>query len=151
MVSSQTDDDEDNAEGEASGWRPIPGQKRKTANRILIAEDSDRIRIQYDFILSEAGFDVVSVATGEAAIQELQNSHFDVVVTDLEMEGLMMGVRIAAQRVTDYPRTKVIVVTGMVGISRAAVGRHGLPGADETLFKPVNAQTLVATVKKVLF
>lgn len=118
--------------------------------RILIAEDDEGLRRQFAYILSEEGHDVSSVDSGEAAISLLKSEHFDLVVTDVEMGGAMSGVRVAGRSFLDYPKTKVIVVTGMLGLSNTAVGRAGFPGANETLFKPLDADALIAAVARVL-
>lgn len=121
-----------------------------STHRILIAEDNEALRRQFEHVLHDEGYDVSCVDSGEDAIDLLTSRHFDLVVTDIEMRGVMSGVRVAGRRLIAYPKTKVIVVTGMTGLSNSAVGRDGFPGAVETLFKPIDAQELVAAVKRVL-
>jgi DNA-binding NtrC family response regulator len=118
--------------------------------KLLVAEDDPQLRRQFEYVLSDAGYSVETVPTGEAAREALTSSHFDIVVTDIQMGGAVSGVSIAGRAILDYPETKVVVVTGMVGIASSAVGRSGMPGAHATLFKPVAPEKLVSTVAAVL-
>jgi len=125
-----------------------PMTKAKT--KLLIAEDDPKLRRQYEYILSDAGHDVESVASGEAAYEALLSNHYDLVVTDIEMGGSMSGVAIADRGCVDYPKTKIIVVTGMVGIEDVEVEQSQLPGAHVMLVKPVLPEKLVSTVESAL-
>ena len=118
--------------------------------KVLIAEDEARLLRAYKFALTEAGYDVTAVTSGEAAHAALVTKQFDVAITDIQMSGKISGVSIAGKGVIDYPQTKIIVVTGMTGLTGSAVGRAGLPGAHATLFKPVEPDALVKEVEIVL-
>ncbi len=118
--------------------------------KILIADDDTRLLRLYEFALTEAGYDVIAVDSGEKALNILVSKQIDVAITDIQMGGKISGVKIAGRRVTDYPETKIIVITGMTGLSTSAVGRAGLPGADATIFKPVEPQDLISTVETIL-
>ena len=118
--------------------------------KILVADDDLRLLRTYRFALEEAGYDVTAVSSGEAAHAELATKKFDVAVTDIQMGGAISGVSIAGKGVIDYPNTKIIVITGMVGLSDSAVGRAGLPGAHATLFKPVEPSSLIEEVETAL-
>lgn len=118
--------------------------------KVLIAEDDSRLLRAYEFALSDAGYDVTAVTSGEAAHAALVSKQFDVAITDIQMGGTISGVLIAGKGVIDYPNTKIIVVTGMIGLAGSAVGRAGLPGAHATLFKPVEAETLLREIETVL-
>ena len=118
--------------------------------KILIADDDLRLLRAYKFALEEAGYDVTAVSSGEAAHAELVANKFDVAITDIQMGGSISGVSIAGKGVIDYPDTKIIVITGMVGLSDSAVGRAGLPGAHATFFKPVEPSALIEAVETAL-
>lgn len=123
---------------------------KKNGIKILIADDDRRLLRLYEFALVEAGYDVTAVDSGERAHAELVSQQIDVAITDIQMGGKISGVKIAGRRVTDYPKTKIIVITGMTGLSTSAVGRAGLPGADATIFKPVEPQDLISTIEETL-
>jgi len=123
---------------------------KSAAKKILIADDDLSLLRQFDYILSEAGYDVTAVSDGETAYDALTTQAFDLVVTDIQMGGPVGGVTIAGRSVTSYPRTKVIVVTGMVGLAESAVGQEGFPGSHMTLFKPVSEKKLLASVAAAL-
>jgi CheY-like chemotaxis protein len=58
------------------------------AKRILIAEDNAALLCLLRVTLSKAGFDVVAVHNGGEAWALLNQSHFDLVVTDYQMPGM---------------------------------------------------------------
>lgn len=118
--------------------------------KVLVADDDALLLRAYSNALSEAGFDVLAVSSGEAALSELASQSFDVVVTDILMHGNVSGVTIAGRGILDYPHTKIIVVTGMTGLAQSTVGRVGLPGAHATLFKPIELSMLIETIESVL-
>ena len=53
--------------------------------RILIADDHDALRRGLVRGLTEAGHDVDEASNGNAAIERLHESHFDVVLSDVRM------------------------------------------------------------------
>ncbi len=59
------------------------------AKRILLVEDEDMIREMYQLALSQAGFEVESVADGQIAVETLsQDSNFDIILLDVMLPGL---------------------------------------------------------------
>ena len=55
--------------------------------RILIADDHDALRRGLERGLTEAGHEVEEASNGNAAIERLHDSYFDVVLSDLKMGG----------------------------------------------------------------
>jgi CheY-like chemotaxis protein len=55
--------------------------------RILIADDHDALRRGLVRGLTEGGHDVDEASNGNAAIERLHDSYFDVVLSDLKMGG----------------------------------------------------------------
>ena len=53
--------------------------------RILLADDEQYTRELYEELLKEAGFDVVAVGDGEAALAKAQEGGFDLIVLDIIM------------------------------------------------------------------
>jgi len=87
--------------------------------RILVVEDEPRQREDLEWAASGAG-QVVSVPSGQDAIQTIAKESFDVVVTDLEMETKEAGLEVlrAAKQKDIY--TQVIMVTAY-GAPRVSV------------------------------
>lgn len=63
--------------------------------RILVVEDDPMISEMMDIILSQAGYDVVVAATGEAAMDVLGRMRFSLVLMDYQMPR-MSGLEVVA-------------------------------------------------------
>ena len=75
----------------ASSWFNRVDERRRKATRlmgrILIADDHDALRRGLVRGLTEAGHEVEEASNGNAAIERLHDSYFDVVLSDLKMGG----------------------------------------------------------------
>jgi DNA-binding NtrC family response regulator len=112
---------------------------------VLVVEDNDLERQITADTLREEGFAVEEAPLGKRALDLLQSSRFDVVLTDLMMPG-MSGEELLLKVKAQYPTTEVVVLTA-----------HGTPesgfnaakqGAFYYLPKPVDREQLVTTVAR---
>ncbi len=114
--------------------------------RVLLAEDDPVARMLTARLLKKAGYEVVAVADGGAALEALRGSFFPVVLTDWEMpvvDGL--GV-VAAVRGGDWPGyIFTILLTGRDSRESILAGLEA--GADDYLVKPVDEAELLARMK----
>lgn len=106
--------------------------------RILVVDDEDSVRQLVVSMLESDGFQVASVASGEAAIL-LAGDHFDLVITDVVMPG-MGGVALRDQLLERKPDMPVLVMSGYA--DRMAIGD---PAA--VLRKPFSRDLLISTVR----
>jgi DNA-binding NtrC family response regulator len=116
--------------------------------RILIAEDSEATRAQFQSVLqSEPGIEVDTVADGQAALEALGQRTYSLVVTDLKMprgDGMHLIEEIQKR---GLPAT-VIVTTGFGSIEEAV---HAMKeGVYDFLTKPVDPAELRRVVKRAL-
>jgi len=118
--------------------------------RILIAEDDEKLLRVLRYALGDAGFATEGVTSGEKALAMLEHSFFDVLVTDINLEGTVSGIALLGRCISDFRKTKVIMVTGMVGLANSSVGISGFPGATSTMFKPVEPENIVNAVRDAL-
>lgn len=58
------------------------------SQKILVAEDNPGLARVMEFKLRQQGFEVVVCPDGQAAWEQVQQAHFDAVVTDFEMPRL---------------------------------------------------------------
>ncbi|GAA4040247.1 cell cycle two-component system response regulator CpdR [Parerythrobacter jejuensis] len=118
---------------------PIPSR------RILLAEDEEAMRTYLTRALQNAGYDVVSVDRGTAALPALESEHFDLLLSDIvmpEMDGIEL-----AQRCNEVsPHTKVMFITGFAAVSLKA--SRDQPRA-KVLSKPFHLRDLVLEVERV--
>ncbi len=112
--------------------------------RILLAEDEEAMRTYLARALENAGYDVVAVDRGTAAIPYLENEHFDLLLSDIvmpEMDGIEL-----AQRCADIsPDTKVMFITGFAAVTLKA--SREAPQA-RMLSKPFHLKDLVLEVER---
>ncbi|MEC8952594.1 MAG: response regulator, partial [Acidobacteriota bacterium] len=78
---------------------------------LLIVEDEEALREAYAEGLSDRGYTVTQVETGEQALVKLREFAFDVVVTDLKLPGAADGTQVVKAAVERYPKILVIVMT----------------------------------------
>jgi two-component system, cell cycle response regulator CpdR len=113
--------------------------------RILLAEDEEAMRTYLTRALENAGFEIVAVDRGTAALPLLQREHFDLLLSDIvmpEMDGIEL-----AQRCSEVsPRTKVIFITGFSGVTLKA--NREVPQA-KVLSKPFHLRDLVLEVQRI--
>ncbi len=113
--------------------------------RILLAEDEEAMRAYLARALENAGFEVVAVDRGTAALPLLESQHFDLLLSDIvmpEMDGIEL-----AQRCSEVsPGTKVIFITGFAGVTLKA--SQEAPRA-KVLSKPFHLRDLVLEVQRV--
>ncbi len=115
--------------------------------RILVAEDDRTTRTMLESVLTSAGYAVVSVADGAAALKKIREGNFDLVLTDIWMpkiNGLELMGRLHAERF----RPKVVVMTH--DDTPATVLRAVREQAYEYVTKPLEARALVELVQDVL-
>jgi len=106
------------------------------APRVLLIEDNPPLRRALDEALGVYGFDVISVATVDAALATLRSSEIDVVVTDLGVPG--DGATLLEEEVLEE-EIPVIVLTAEEAPRRDDVLSRG---ALEALTKPVSGSEL---------
>jgi two-component system cell cycle response regulator len=115
--------------------------------RILAVDDQRYFRELLEGLLTEEGYDVVTAASGEEALRILEQSHFDIVLTDLVMPGMDGNDLVHRVKQRD-PEQEVVVVTGVVDV-KTAVDSMKL-GASEYLIKPFDRATLASSLDKIL-
>src|SRR5919204_5263337 len=115
--------------------------------RILIADDHDALRRGLARGLAEAGHEVDEASNGNAAIERLHDSHFDVVLSDLRMGG-SDGLDVLRTTKTLHPSTSVILMTAFGSVSTAVEAmKHG---AFDYVQKPFEIEEMEVKVEKAL-
>src|SRR5208282_1457525 len=112
---------------------------------VLVVEDNDLERQITAETLREEGFAVEEAANGRRAIELLQLSRFDTVLTDLMMPG-MSGEELLIKVKERYPATQVVILTAHGSIDSAVKATK--EGAFNYLTKPTDRETLVIAVAR---
>jgi DNA-binding response OmpR family regulator len=113
-------------------------------NRILIAEDEDRISSFVEKGLAAAGYATSVVADGVSAYEYARSGHFDLMILDLGLplrDGLTVLHQLRAERI-ELP---VIILTARGAVPDRVAGLEG--GADDYMAKPFAFAELLARVR----
>lgn len=114
---------------------------------ILCIDDSPTALGLYEAMLAESlpNDNLYYCDSGEAALSRVEETDYDVIITDLHMPGLS-GVDLIEQISATSPDSTIIVVTGHASIESAVEAMR--LGASDFLEKPVNFQLLTQKVEK---
>jgi two-component system response regulator HydG len=115
--------------------------------RILVAEDDASARTALERFLRGEGFEVMGAEDGESALQLLDETAPDVLVTDLQMprlDGLQL-LKLAREHVPGLP---VILVTASTDVETAV--RAMQDGAEHYLTKPAQLDELLVVIERAL-
>lgn len=113
--------------------------------RILLAEDDAAMRTYLTRALESAGYEVVAVDRGTAALPWLEQEHFDLLLSDIVMPE-MDGIELAQRCAETSPDTKVIFITGFAAVTLK--GSREAPHA-KVLSKPFHLKDLVLEIQRV--
>jgi two-component system cell cycle response regulator CpdR len=113
--------------------------------RILLAEDEDAMRTYLARALENAGYDVVAVDRGTAALPWLETGDFDLLLSDIVMPE-MDGIELAQRCAEISPDTKVMFITGFAAVTLKA--SREAPQA-KVLSKPFHLKDLVMEVERI--
>ena len=114
---------------------------------VLIVDDDADVRRGLCLLVEKKALLWEAAASGEAAMQTLQHRHFDIVFTDLKMQG-MNGMDLLREIKRRWPKTAVIVITGFGTIETAVQAMS--QGAKHYITKPFNNKEIFLTVDRVL-
>jgi CheY-like chemotaxis protein len=117
------------------------------APRILVVDDEPMVRALIARVLSDAGYEVVAVANGRAALDAARGAEvgFDLIVTNNYMPGLNGSELIERVR-QDFPSLPILHIDD---ISHKRVDT-GLPEDVPTVYKPFSVATLREAVGRLL-
>jgi DNA-binding response OmpR family regulator len=114
--------------------------------RILVVDDEPWVRQMVKTYLEQAGFEVITAATGEEAMTRTQLDKPDLLILDWMLPGLS-GLEIA-QRVRARSPVPIIMLTARTEEIDRIEGLEA--GADDYVVKPFSARELEARVRAVL-
>jgi two-component system chemotaxis response regulator CheY len=115
---------------------------------ILHADDSASVRRWVAEQLSELDVKVISVPDGEIALQTLSDSHFDLLLTDLEMPNMDGLALVAAVR--DLPAHRFLPVVVLSSKAPHEFGQEQRQGVTGWLVKPVEPENLRRWIRRLL-
>jgi CheY-like chemotaxis protein/anti-sigma regulatory factor (Ser/Thr protein kinase) len=114
---------------------------------VLVVEDSPTQASEIQFLLEDAGFDVVLATDGRAALTALEKALPNLIVTDLQMPN-MDGLALVEAVKSEYPSVPVILITAHGSEEIAA--RALRCGAASYVPKRFLGQDLVQLVRQII-
>lgn len=117
--------------------------------RVLLVDDDSSIRAVLSYILEDAGFDVLTAAGGDEALQRCRSESVDVVITDMLMTN-GSGEEFVTQLRKFKRDLPLIAVTGELGEGAAMLRVARQQGVQATLTKPFSSKELLASLRCIL-
>lgn len=137
---SRSIDQNGNDHAEVSGALPLMKHAR-----LLVVDDEENLRITTAAILEKEGYTVHTAASGNEAIALLANTDYDLVLTDLHMEG-GEGLAVLNEIRRNSPFTISIVLTGFASVESAIAALQ--EGAYDYLVKPCDIESMKHTIRR---
>ncbi|HUT13312.1 MAG TPA: response regulator [Thermoguttaceae bacterium] len=103
--------------------------------RILVVDDEEIVRESCKRALTEAGYSVHTVGSGNDALQACRSERFDLMFTDLKMPD-MDGLDVIRAVTKEFPGLRVVVITGYP--SRDSAEQAAQLGVSDYLEKPLS-------------
>ena len=113
--------------------------------RVLVVDDEPANRYSVGKTLQRVGYVVTEASSGEQALDQLAEHKFDVVLTDIRMDGID-GVELLRRIKEATPDIIVILMTGYASLDTAVEALR--LGAHDYLIKPSSSQDIRASVAK---
>jgi DNA-binding NtrC family response regulator len=119
-----------------------------TAGRcILVVDDELNIRGALVTLLEKKEYQVRGAGSAEEALEQLETTPADLVLTDLKMPG-MGGMEFLRRLKQKWPDTEVLVMTAFGSIDTAVEAMRG--GAYDYITKPIDRERFAVVVEKAL-
>jgi len=110
------------------------------AHKILVVDDEEIIRDSLFYILDKEGYDVDKAENGKIAYEKMIATHFDLVITDIEMP-FMKGTELLEKIKSLNVQTSVIVITAFGSLETAISALRN--GASDYILKPIEFDELL--------
>ncbi len=115
--------------------------------KLMLVDDEEDIRRFLGLTLGDLGYDVVTASNGREALELLESSGVEIVLTDIKMP-VMDGIQLLKEVKSEYPETEVIMLTGH-GDLDLAIESLKFDAAD-FITKPINDEVLEISLDRVL-
>lgn len=115
--------------------------------RLLVADDERSMRELLELVFKREGHQVTVVSNGREALEAMQKSSFDLIITDVKMPDVN-GIELLRSAREQSPETMVIMMTAFATINSA---REAFKlGADDFIQKPFDVDEFKLIVRKAI-
>ena len=123
----------------ATSFEPKPEPRTPT---VLVVDDEDGVRHLLTHWIVSLGYSVKAAADANAAMNLMRESPVDVAVCDILMPG-NDGVWLIDQLRSEFPRTAIVIATGLGDMKPSVTLRAGVAGY---LVKPFQREELATVI-----
>jgi two-component system NtrC family response regulator len=113
--------------------------------RILVVDDEPGIRRAVAAEMEDAGYDVVTAASGSEAVLKFREAPVDLVITDLKMDGID-GLQVLQEIKRQRPETEVMMMTAHGSMETAVEAMRA--GAYDYISKPFDLDDMSLSVSR---
>lgn len=114
---------------------------------ILVVDDEEITRTNLEHALGQEGYQVATASNGAEALEQMDSTGFDLVLTDLRMAKLG-GMELLEKIKSHHSNTEVVIITGYGTVDSAVEALQ--KGAYHFLTKPLKIDEVRTTVKQAL-
>lgn len=117
--------------------------------KVLVVDDEPNIVLSLEFLMEQAGFEVVTAEDGEQALARVNDSQPDLLLLDISLPGIS-GFDVL-ERLRSEAATAQLPIIMLTAHGRDVEREKGMAlGADDYITKPFSTQSLVEKVKALL-
>lgn len=117
--------------------------------KVLVVDDEPNIVLSLEFLMEQAGFEVVTAEDGEQALARVNDTQPDLLLLDISLPG-MSGFDVL-ERLRSEAATAHLIIIMLTAHGRDVEREKGMAlGADDYITKPFSTQALVEKVKALL-
>ena len=120
-------------------------EEQKQSSTILVVDDDEMVRVTLKVLVSSLGYKVLVASDGPEALQILETSPVDLVISDVVMPE-MDGLELLEHVKRDHPGVDVIIATGFS--NRASYADVIKAGAMDFIKKPIDQAELEAKLAR---
>jgi PAS domain S-box-containing protein len=121
---------------------PGGGAEPPPARKVLLVDDEPAICDLIRDLLTDVGYDVIAVQSAACAFSVLEQTRFDLLITDLALNTPASGIELAQAVCAKYPQMPIVAITGYARLA------DGLPKGCEVLTKPFDQEAFLRLVDK---
>jgi len=115
--------------------------------KVLVVDDERDICRALEFLLSREGYRVATANNGQDALKKIEADDFDLVITDLRMEGID-GMQVLERALAMNPALIVVIMTAFASVESAVEAMK--KGASDYIVKPFINEDVKMTVRRLL-
>ncbi|ATJ82570.1 response regulator transcription factor [Halomonas beimenensis] len=117
--------------------------------KVLVVDDEPNIVLSLEFLMQQAGFEVITAEDGETALERVAEQAPDLVLLDISLPGI--GGFDVLERLRADPALARLPIIMLTAHGREVEREKGLAlGADDYVTKPFSTQALVEKVRALL-